>query len=83
MTIYQMAKGRLLDMVHFILEISFESFHKKCNIMCLLFFLFLHVNICYEYSLEVPQALLMSTHNIWFHAEIRKSSHDSFHTKAQ
>ena len=37
-----------------------------------LFFLFLHKNICCGYSLEAPgEALLMSTHNICFCAEIR------------
>ena len=35
-----------------------------------IFFLFLHVSICCEYSLET---LLMSTHNICFSGEIRKN----------
>ena len=38
-------------------------------------FLFPYENICCGYSLEVPrlgEALLMSTHNIHFHGEIRK-----------
>ena len=39
----------------------------------LFFFLFLHENICCGYSLEVlSEALLMSTHNIYLHEEIRK-----------
>ena len=37
-------------------------------------FLFLYENMCCGYSLEVPEALLMSTHNICFHTEIRKIS---------
>ena len=37
----------------------------------IIFFLFLHENICYGYSLEV---LLMSTHNMCFRGEIRKIS---------
>ena len=37
------------------------------------FFLFLHKNICSGYSIEaLIEALLMSTHNICFHGEIRK-----------
>ena len=48
--------------------------------------LFLHENICCGYSLEAPrrgasndlgEALLMSTHNICFHGEIRKYQHFS------
>ena len=37
-------------------------------------FLFLHVNICCGYLIEVPyvKVLLMNTHNTCFHAEIRK-----------
>ena len=39
----------------------------------LISFLFLHENICYEYSLEVPQRGASNEyHNICFHAEIRK-----------
>ena len=37
------------------------------------FFLFLHENVCFGYSLEVPdEVLLKSTHNMHFHGEIRK-----------
>ena len=37
------------------------------------FFLFLLKNLCCEYSLEVlTEALLMSTHNIYFYGEIGK-----------
>ena len=41
----------------------------------MIFFLFLHENICCGYSLKrLGEALLMSTHNICFRAEIRKVS---------
>ena len=39
------------------------------------FFLFIHENICRRLSLEAPrarEALLMSTHDIYFHGERRK-----------
>ena len=36
------------------------------------FLLFLDENIYCGYSLEAPQVLLMSTHNIFFYQEVRK-----------
>ena len=39
----------------------------------IIFFIFLYENICCGYSLEASlEALIMSTHNICFHGEIRK-----------
>ena len=44
------------------------------NQKVLIFFLFLHECICCGYSLEAPcRGILMSTHNICFHEEIRKT----------
>ena len=42
------------------------------NLKVLIFFLFLHKNICCGYSLKVPRPRLMSTHNICFRGEIKK-----------
>ena len=61
--------GMCIDIV----EISFGS-NTQLQIrggIQLIFFLFLHENICCGYSLEAP---LMSTHNICFCGEIRKVS---------
>ena len=47
---------------------------------CWYFFLFLHENICWGYTLELEcpiQVLLMSTHNICFCGELRKLFDDT------
>ena len=47
----------------------------KTGIEIIIFFLLLHKDICCGYSLEAPlKALLMSTHNICFYTEMRKSA---------
>ena len=48
------------------------------HVFVMIFFLFPHKNIGCEYSLEVlGEALLMSTHNVYFRGEIKNNNLDT------
>ena len=55
---------------------AFNTPDKRVIHIIYMHFLFLHENICCEYSWEVPQ--LMNTHNIHFYGEIKKKKYQYF-----